>query len=520
MNGARALAALLGAGLALASAPAGADTALFTLAIGYNGAPADPDPASRLTPLRFADDDAARVFTLGQQLGRGGRLLALLDRDTAVRRPELTGVVRPPTLAELRRAVAELARDIEAAERGGADTAVLLFYSGHGTRKEDGRGTLTLLDGELTQAVLYDEVLAKLPARFVHLLVDACHAEATVRPRDLQAQVVDVAPADAAAYVNRSTLARFPGVGAIVASSSDAQTHEWDVYQGGVFTHEVLSALRGGADVDGDHRIEYSEIAAFLAAANRSIAAPQARPQTLVHAPPANPRAALVALAGARQGAWIEGRPGALGALHVEDDRGERLADLRAETGHRVALLVPADVALFVRTATDEAPVRLRVGERLDFAALPFTRAEVHSRGALESALRRGLFATAFGPAYYQGYVDNQNDLVPVFLPGDAAAVRVTTTGRETPGAGGRWPALAALGVSAALTVTAATFSVLALQARSDYRNTPYERPADLARQRFSDRRTAAMIAGSGALVAGGVGLLLWWLDGKPAAGP
>jgi Caspase domain len=520
VNARRWLPLALIAGAMLPAVAARAETAMFTLAIGYNGLPPDAGADSRLSTLRFADDDAARVFALGRQLSRSAHLLTLLDRDTAARRPELTALVRPPTLAELRRTVAELQRAIEAADREGLETAVLLFYSGHGTLKPDGRGTLTLHDGELTQQVLYDEVLAKLPARFVHLLVDACHAEATVRPRDAQAQVVDVPPADAAAYVNRATLARFAGVGAIVASSSDARTHEWDVYQGGVFTHEILSGLRGGADVDGDRRIEYSEMAAFLAAANRSIQAPQARPRTLVHAPPANPRAALVALTRPRQAAWLEGRPGDLGAFHVEDERGERLADLRAERSYRVALLLPSEVSLYVRTAGAEAPIRLREGERLDFAALPFSPAELRSRGALESALRRGLFATAFGPAYYQGYVDNQSELVPVHLADEAPAAQLNLTAPPpAPAARRSWPALTALGVSAALTVTAGSFGVLAWKARSDYQSTNLERSADLARERFQDRRTAAMIAGSGAVISGGVGLLLWWLD-RPAAAP
>jgi uncharacterized caspase-like protein len=48
-----------------------------------------------------------------------------------------------------------------------------------------------------------------------------------------------------------------------MASASNTQAHEWDDYQTGVFTHELLSGLRGGADVNGDGRVEYSEMAAF-----------------------------------------------------------------------------------------------------------------------------------------------------------------------------------------------------------------------------------------------------------------
>jgi hypothetical protein len=43
----------------LSGGVARAETALFSLAIGYNGAPADADPGS-VRPLRYADDDAPR----------------------------------------------------------------------------------------------------------------------------------------------------------------------------------------------------------------------------------------------------------------------------------------------------------------------------------------------------------------------------------------------------------------------------------------------------------------------------
>jgi uncharacterized caspase-like protein len=211
---------------------------------------------------------------------------------------------------------------------------VLVFYSGHGRRREDGPASLTLLDGELTQKVLYEHILGALQARYVHLLVDACHAEAVVHPRDAQAAVVDAAPADVASYLSEKTLARFPHVGAIVASTSSAQAHEWDVYQRGVFTHEVLSGLRGAADVDGNGQIEYSELAAFLAAANRSVRDPRARLETVVRPPSPQSRGAAgrpARAAGGEPPARPAGRAGAA----VDRGRPRRAAAGRA---HRARL--------------------------------------------------------------------------------------------------------------------------------------------------------------------------------------
>ena len=142
--------------------------------------------------------------------------------------------------------MAELGADIEHATRAGDEVAVWLFYSGHGWLDAEGRTNLTLADGVLSQDMLYNEVLPALPARTVHLIIDACHAEALIRPRDVSADTVEVSASEVASAELRSRLANLPNVGALMASASNTQAHEWDDYQTGVFTHELLSGLRGG----------------------------------------------------------------------------------------------------------------------------------------------------------------------------------------------------------------------------------------------------------------------------------
>jgi hypothetical protein len=300
-------------------------------------------------------------------------------------------------------------------------------------------------------------------------------------------------------------------VGVIVASSRDAQAHEWDLYSGGVFTHEILSGLRGGADVNGDGRVEYSEMAAFLAAANRAVAAPEARLKTVVQAPPANPRAPLAVLGSAR-GGWLQGRPAVLGSLHVEDTRGERLVDLHAELGAQIALLLPSEVPLYVRTLDREAEIRLRPGERLDFSTLGFRYAPMRARGAVDTSLRRGLFATAFGGSYYRGFVDSQNTLVPVELQAIdlAAGENATKVNPPVPGA-----AVLTLGAAGALAATSVGFGVVAWRAHNDFQNTQIEREASLAADRYDRARTATLITAGAAAVAAAVGVYLWWRSGN-----
>jgi hypothetical protein len=483
-----------------------AETALFSLAIGYNGAPADAD-AGAVRPLHYADDDAAAFHQLARQLSRRSYLLAILDSDTQARFPGLATEAGPPSLQAIDRTVAALNQQLAAATRAGLEPVVLVFYSGHGRRREDGPASLALLDGELTQQVLYDRILGALQARYIHLLVDACHAEAVVHPRDAQAAVVDADPADVAGYLSEKTLARFPHVGAIVASTTSTQAHEWDVYQRGVFTHEVLSGLRGAADVDGNGQIEYSELAAFLAAANRSVLDPRARLETVVRPPPLNPRAPIADLRSLPAMSRMRGEPAAFGALSIEDGRGVRLLDLRTEPGFGVNLVLPAGEPLYLRSHDREAEVNLRAGQATSFEQLAFRPSGVHPRDALDSSLRRGLFATGFGPAYYRGFVDRASGLIPVELGAREAVTIETTAAPARPRHVNRWVA----GATGVLAASAGVFGAMALDARGDYHQAVFERDVAAARDRYDRNRAWALGLGGAALVAAGVGLWMWW---------
>jgi len=484
-----------------------AANAVFSIAIGFNGVPAGDDS---VRPLQFADDDASSFHELARTLSQRSYLLTVLDPDSQRRFPKLGADALPPTLAALRRVVAELGAAVDAA-RDHAPT-VLIFYSGHGTAGAREEATLTFLDGRLTRDMLYDEVLAPLHARFVHVFIDACHAEAVLRPRDRQAELVTPTPRDVTTYVERETMARFPHVGAIVASTAGAQAHEWDGYGSGIFTHELLSALRGGADVDGDGRIEYSEVAAFITAANRAVADPRARPRIVVRAPPLDPRAPILDLAQLRGVAFLRGQAAALGAFSLEDARGNRILDMRADREFRLMLAVPAQDTLYLRSGRGESVIRLNPRQTVDIETLPFAQLEARSRGALVTSLQRGLFATAFGPSYYRGFVDRADDLLAVDLPDiDASAAVPGATAGER-----RSPRRAAkiAGVAAGLfAVTAGVLGAVAWQARGDFEGTTLESPAARAADRYRLTSTLAISALVAAALTGGLTSYLFVRD-------
>jgi len=517
------LALLLAATAALApgrALAAGSRPALFSLAIGYNGAPAgDAD----LAPLQFADDDAAAFHELVRSLARRSVLLAMLDTQSQQRFPDLVAEARAPALGELRRAVAELNAAMATAAAAGEQPSVLVFYSGHGRRGGSGgddQGGLAFLDGELTHDRLYEWVIAALPAaRYVHLFIDACHAEAVVRTRDRDAQRVTPSPEQAAAFVQQATLARFPHVGAVVASTADTVAHEWDAYGSGVFTHEILSALRGAADIDGNQRIEYSELGAFVAAANHAVSDPRARPQILVHPPPLDRRTPIVDLSAQRDGAVLTGRAPALASFFIEDERGNRLLDVRAEREHSVRLVIPAGRVLHLRSGEKESVLHPRGGEVLRLEDLGLVDESARRRGAVESALRRGLFATPYGAGYYRGFVHQAEGLVSVDVPaGGALALEVPLASREAPRPPlrDRTAGRVLVGAGALLAVGAGVLGALALSAYRDVDGTQLELPAQQARDRYMLNLTLSLSALGAAAISGGIGAYLLARDRAP----
>jgi Caspase domain len=488
----------------------------YVIAIGYNGLPAGD--TSEIQPLRFADDDAIAFSAFAAETARQVHLLTVPDAGTQRRLGDSLPTMRPPSLDELRSAVADVRSAIDEDARQRVESTVYLYYSGHGTAGDaDHEPALALADGALTHAMLYDEILAEFARANVHVFLDACHAEAVVRPRDAEAHLVSTSEDDRRGFVLTQTLSRFPNTGAVVATARGAQAHEWDAYLGGVFTHELLSGLRGAADVNGDTRIEYSELAAFLSAANGSVRDPRARLEPVTHAPTSNPREPIVDGQPRAGVAMLEVQGVGPDAIFVEDDRANRLADVRPESGQGIRLLLPADRTWYVHTSRGVAEVRPTPGQRVDVGRLSFRASPPDARGAIDRALHDGLFATPFGWSYYRGFVDAMPETAPVPWSGGGAAP-VASAEAPVPHHDplGAWVGGSA-GASAVLTAGAVVFGAMAAHDRHDYDASPYEVPASDAASRYTRDTAIAYALGTGAVVGAGVALYLSLHPGHPA---
>ncbi|WP_244219791.1 hypothetical protein [Corallococcus interemptor] len=356
-------------------------------------------------PLNYADDDGARYYELFAPRSREVVLLSVLDAETQALHPGLAAKTRPPTRPAMEAALTRLnARMAEDRVKG--DVPVLTFvFVGHGKRGAAGEGAVSLLDGPLTRTDLYARVIAPSKASFLQLIVDACDSYFFVHSRG----ALPVGPAYAEAVkglLSDRALARYPQVGVVLSTSSERESHEWSAIRSGVFSHLVRSALSGAGDVNGDGKVDYAELRAFVAAASQGIDDVRGQPDVFIQ-PPAQDRAfALTDLKDVSSLGYLLVPTGLSGRLWVEDARGIRLVELHKERERPLVVSLPVGKGYYLRSRGREATFSItRASEVVEAGGLPWHDVSVASRGAAQDAMRDKLFSVPFGPRFYQGYM-------------------------------------------------------------------------------------------------------------------
>jgi hypothetical protein len=489
---------------------------LYAVAIGNNAAPRGEES---LVDLRYADDDAVKWLRLFGGVHGRSALLAVFDDDTARRYPDLRDRALSPSYGNLKRTL-EAYRERMRADRARGDQPVLfLTFSGHGVDAERGEPALALVDQPLTRTRLFGEILPLTVDAETHLIIDACRAAGVLGVRgafdvELEGETAPLDERERGALLEAQSLSAFPRVGALLASSADEESYEWSRIEGGVFSHELMSALRGAADVNGDLAVHYSEVRAFLAAANRDIQNARARPNLVAHVPAQRADAPLLELADLQGVRFLHGDAGKLGRFYVELDNGERILEANLAAGTRVALALPRDHEVFVRNHALEA--ELPRGESpVRIAALSFTRSAVAARGSVERSLRDALFASAYGSDYYRGYVQSLGvEGVTFGAPKPIAEDRAAP-----PVPPRRTLAIATTTLAAGSFVAFATSLGLALASKHDFDSTEREKEASELRDAYQRRSRAAIATGVLSAVSGAAALWLWLDVSRSAPG-
>jgi hypothetical protein len=368
-----------------------ASYASFALIVGVNKS-IDTDVAV----LRYADDDAARYLDLFRSLGARSYVLTRPDANTQRLHPQVAAEALLPVRADFERATAALAADVDQARQRGVKTVLYFVYAGHGNVKE-GRGYLALEDGRIDATDLEAQVLSKIHSDQTHLIVDACYSYFLTLERGPGGARHDIH-----GFTQFGGLAKKDNVGLLLSTSSARESHEWSGVESGVFSHEVRSGLYGAADVDGNGRVSYREMAAFIDRANSSIANQRYRPDVYAHPPKSSDT--LVDLRD-RARPRIE-VPASLGGRYfLEDSRGIRVADFHNDEHQATYLLKPSNAGrLYLHRLDDEAEFAIPTGaEPISLADLTPQEPRNRSRGAANDAFE-SLFALPFNHRVVQSF--------------------------------------------------------------------------------------------------------------------
>ncbi len=471
--------------------------------------------------LHYADDDAARYDELFVSVADRTVLLTVLDPDSQQRHPQAAEVARPPTRAELLQAVETLGESVRAAKAAGRRTEFFFVYAGHGSLTPEHEGSVNLVDGVLRRRELFHDVLDPVPADFKHVIIDACDAYFMVAKRGA------AAPGDVAAVkelLDQEALEGHPEVGVLISGSREVETHEWAGLESGVFSHEIRSALLGAADADGDGVLRYSEVAAFVSAANEGLADPRARVEVFARPPSVDLEHPVMDLRrGSRR--FLEVPATLRGMVRVEDARGARYADVNASGEKPVYLRLVGDGEYFVFREGREAHVPAALRGILSLVESAFGPKRRASRGPVEDELRRGLFSVPYGPGFWRGFVAHDQSLggVPTVTQSfpDPADLRTELTSLP-PGLVARragWSSFAlgvAMGAGSAISAVAARSNYDAFIQRLSTSGTYDSRQV----RAVSNWELATNLLLAGAITASAVGVLLLFLSDSSSGSP
>ena len=356
-----------------------------------------------VAPLLYADDDGARYFELFSASGADTTLLTVPDSNTQTKFPRATESAAPPTHQKLTERLTAVFSKITADNADGIETHFTFVYAGHGDMGPNKEGYINLLDERLTRKAFFAEIVAASPATFNHIILDACHSYFLVNKRGAgNAHRVGDYRRDIRDFLAAEQLSHYPNTGVILAASQDSETHEWHRLESGIFSHELISALLGTADVNEDGIITYSEAAACVEAANFAIPIQKARLNVYFRPPAGRETLPLMDLSTFHDIATLHLEKELGGRYFVEDARGIRTADLNFTTEQAVHLKLVGKEPFYLRTNNTEARIIVQNGEAPS-KSLVFNGLQENHRGSIDQSFRKHLFEIPFGQSFYLG---------------------------------------------------------------------------------------------------------------------
>ena len=298
-------------------------------------------------PLRFAEQDALRVRDVLVSFGGFAS-----DR---------VQVLRDPSTGDVRSALRKLAAS---ARDDGEDTLVFVYYSGHADDKH-----LHLRGDPMTHRELQD-TLRSLPVTVKLGVVDACKSGAVTRKGGGQVSEFDVSVVSP----------KVSGMVLLTSSGADELSQESRALAGSVFTHHLVSGMRGAADQNGDRQVTVTE--AYHYAHSRTRAA------TAIGAVAQNPafryelsgqgEVVLTQLKAQTDAALVVPRGPAQRYVVLDQHEWRLVAEASAEKSRDIVLALTRGNYRVKRLSDDQievASLTVGAGERVDVTRLAYQRA-------------------------------------------------------------------------------------------------------------------------------------------------
>lgn len=184
--------------------------------------------------LRYSSKDVERMQQVLKEVGG----FAPIDITTLNR----------PTPGQVQAALTALTQKVQADSRRGHDTWLLVYYAGHADAEA------IQLGRQLLPMATFSREVTQTGAKVRIVILDACSSGSLTRTRG---------GTPAPPFVVRLDSGDVEGEVVFTSSAASEASQESDQIGGGVFTHHLLSGLRGAADRSGDGMVSLSESYAY-----------------------------------------------------------------------------------------------------------------------------------------------------------------------------------------------------------------------------------------------------------------
>ena len=191
-------------------------------------------------PLRYAEKDAKRFAQVFIELGDAKK--------------ERTYLLQARSPNKLKQVLAEIKGRAAELKRLQINTTLIFYYAGHGDQSNLHMGRKGLSLSHL------NTLIKQIPARLKLLFIDSCRSVGGSRKMGFRR---------GRAFKIELTQSAPRGMATIKSASPGEPAQESDELRGAVFTHYLLSGLRGAADFDRDKQVSYHE--AYLFAYSRTL---------------------------------------------------------------------------------------------------------------------------------------------------------------------------------------------------------------------------------------------------------